>query len=67
MKLIAEVFHCSQFDRNEILDDLKLPRMRSSKRKHLHIGVFHKNEDSGSKDQNKNEFHFISPAMKTYV
>ena len=29
--------------------------------------VFHKNKGSESKYQNKNEFHFNSPAMKTDV
>ena len=40
-------------------------KMKSAERKHQ---KFHKNKDSRSKDQNKNEFHFISPhAVKTNV
>ena len=41
--------------------------MKSFKRKQLRMRIFHKNKDSRSKDQNKNELHFISPAMKTYI
>ena len=29
--------------------------------------IFYKNKDSGSKDQNKSEFHFISSARKSGV
>ena len=29
--------------------------------------IFHKNKYSRLKDQNKNEFYFISPALKTDV
>ena len=41
--------------------------MKSSERKHLHMQIFLKIKDSQSKDQNKNQFDFISPAMKTNV
>ena len=41
--------------------------MKPSERKHLHMLLFHQNKDSKSKDQNKNEFDFISLAMKTIV
>ena len=43
------------------------PKMKPSERKHLHMLLFHQNKDSKSKDQNKNEFDFISLAMKTIV
>ena len=39
--------------------------MKSSERKHLRMLLFHQNKDSRSKDRNKNEFNFISVAMKT--
>ena len=29
--------------------------------------IFHRNKDGRSKDQNNDEFHFISRAMKTHV
>ena len=35
--------------------------------KYLCMLLFHRNKDSRSKDQNKNEFCFISPAIKTIV
>ena len=41
------------------------PEMKSYERKLLRMRIFHKNKDSRTKDQNKNEFHFILPAMKT--
>ena len=41
------------------------PEMKSSKGKHLRMLLFYQNKDSRSKDQKKNEFHFISPAIKT--
>ena len=41
--------------------------MKSYKSKHLRMLIFHKNKDSRSKDQNKNEFHFILTAKKTNV
>ena len=28
--------------------------------------ILHENKDSRSKEQTENEFHFISPAMKTW-
>ena len=43
------------------------PEMKLSKRKHLSMRIFDQNKDGKSKDQNKNEFHFISTAMKTIV
>ena len=47
---------------------MKYPEMKLIQRgKHLRIQILHKNEDSRSKDQNKDEFHFVSPAMKTNV
>ena len=39
-------------------------KMKSAERKHR---KFHENKDSRSKDQNKNEFHFIAHAVKTNV
>ena len=39
-------------------------KMKSAERKHR---KFHKNKDSRSKDQSKNEFHFIAHAVKTNV
>ena len=43
------------------------PETRSFKQKHLRIRIFHKNEDSRSRDQNKNEFRYVLSAMKTNV
>ena len=43
------------------------PKMKSSERKHLCKRIFHENKDSKLKDQSKNEFHFISLAMKANV
>ena len=43
------------------------PKMKSSKKKHLRKEIFHENKDSESIDQSKNEFHFISLAMKANV
>ena len=41
--------------------------MKSPERKHLRMRIFYKNKDSGSKDRNKNNFRFISPAMAANV
>ena len=41
------------------------PEMKSSEGKHLRMLLFYQNKDSRSKDQNKNEFHSISLAIKT--
>ena len=41
--------------------------MKPTERKHLRMRIFHKTEDSRSKEQHKNRFHFISPTMKTNV
>ena len=38
--------------------------MKSYERKHLHMQIFHKNKDSRSKDQNKNELYFIPSVME---
>ena len=43
------------------------PEIKSSKTKHLRLQMFHKNKHSRSKNQNKIEFHFISPAVETNV
>lgn len=43
------------------------PEMKSLGKKHLRMQVFHENKDSRSKDQNKKETDFISPAIKTNV
>ena len=43
------------------------PKMKPFERKHLRVLLFHQNKDSKSKDQSKNEFDFISLAMKTIV
>ena len=39
--------------------------MKSSEKNLLRMRIFHRNKDSRSKDQEKNEFHFISPTVKT--
>ena len=41
--------------------------MKSFKRKYLRMQILYKNKDSGSKDQNKKEFHFISSARQSGV
>ena len=41
------------------------PEMKSSEGKHLRMLLFYQNKNSRSKDQNKNELHSISPAIKT--
>ena len=66
------LLHCGRFERNEISFRVinvmqTLPRKKSPKTKHLRMWIFHKNKCSESKDQNKNEFYLISPAMKTNV
>ena len=63
--------HCGCYFIIVILTKMKMfnehySEMKSFKRKHLRIRILHKNKDI-SKDQNKDEFHFISPAMKTNV
>ena len=35
--------------------------MKPSERKHLSMRLFHKNKDSRSKDQNRNDFYSIFP------
>ena len=39
--------------------------MKSSENKHLRMRIFYQSKDGRSTDQNKDEFHFISPATKT--
>ena len=41
--------------------------MKSSKRNHLRMLLYYQKKDGRSKDQNKNEFYFISLALKTSV
>ena len=41
--------------------------MKFCQMKHLRVLIFHQNKDRRSKDQNKNKFHFISPAVETNV
>ena len=43
------------------------PEMKSFEKKYLCWRIFNWNKYSRSKDQNKNEFNFISPVMKTNV
>ena len=43
------------------------PVMKSFKMNHLFMTIFHKNKDTRSKDENKNEFYSILPATKTNV
>ena len=42
------------------------PKMKEFERKHLRMRIFHQNKDDArSRDQNKNEFNFVSLTMKT--
>ena len=43
------------------------PKMKSPKRKNLCMWIFHKKKYIRPKDQNKNRFHFILPALKTII
>ena len=58
------LFYCGHFDRNEILFWVI---MKTNLKEISAMVIFHKNKDSRSKGQNKNEFDFISPVMKTNV
>ena len=43
------------------------PKIKSFGRKHSRMRVFHKNKDSRSTNQNKEQVYFISSAVKTNV
>ena len=67
MKLIAGVISLRQkwnFLSGDKYHGNAKPKLVSN-RKYLHMRIFHKNKVSGSKDQNKNDFHFFLPTMET--